>query len=320
MQKDMTRPARVATRPTRSGKCAFALMLLGACAVTSHPSEAPEQGLPTTLAALEAVLADRGPVRVQTIASANWQVDRSGLINLNHERARHLKAGAEHIHIYFHALHHPLHGLFMIDTGVARAITDPDNSPISWPVTAGINMNALKVHITTAAWLQEQNQPLRGVFSTHLHLDHIMGLPDIPVEVPIYTGPNEAGAKAFLHMFIKGTNNRLLSGRGPLRVWRFAPAHGAKDMAAVDVFGDATVFALHAPGHTPGSTAFVIRTPEGPLLLVGDACHTRFGWDNEVEPGTFSTDQRQSAESLQALRRLAKRHPNMQVRLGHQSH
>jgi hypothetical protein len=54
------------------------------------------------------------------------------------------------------------------------------------------------------------------------------------------------------------------------------------------------------------------------VLLTGDACHTRWGWDQGVEPGTFSTDQAQSAVSLGKLRALASEHPALDVRLGHQ--
>ena len=44
------------------------------------------------------------------------------------------------------------------------------------------------------------------------------------------------------------------------------------------------------PGHTRGSTAYLVRTPQGPVLLTGDACHTRWGWEHDVEPGNFSGD------------------------------
>ena len=58
---------------------------------------------------------------------------------------------------------------------------------------------------------------------------------------------------------------------------------------------------------------------EGPQLLLGDATHTRWGWENGVEPGTFSADIPQSAESLAWLVRLAEDIPNITVHPGHQS-
>jgi glyoxylase-like metal-dependent hydrolase (beta-lactamase superfamily II) len=86
----------------------------------------------------------------------------------------------------------------------------------------------------------------------------------------------------------------------------------------VDVFDDRTVWALHVPGHSPGSTAFLVRTTTGPVLLVGDASHTSWGWNHGVEPGTFSDDTRRSAQSLAKLRSFVARFPQIEVRLGHQ--
>jgi hypothetical protein len=54
--------------------------------------------------------------------------------------------------------------------------------------------------------------------------------------------------------------------------------------------------------------------------MAGDACHTSWGWDHGVEPGTFSKDAEESAASFQTLQNLVKRHPQIDVRLGHQEH
>ena len=86
----------------------------------------------------------------------------------------------------------------------------------------------------------------------------------------------------------------------------------------LDVFGDGSFWAIWVPGHTAGSTAFVARTPNGPVLFTGDACHTTWGWQNGVEPGTFSEDQPKSAVSLSRLEKLVERHPHIDVRVGHQ--
>jgi N-acyl homoserine lactone hydrolase len=52
--------------------------------------------------------------------------------------------------------------------------------------------------------------------------------------------------------------------------------------------------------------------------MTGDACHTVWGWEYCVEPGTFSVDQRRSADSLARLEAFVARHPRVDVRLGHQ--
>lgn len=104
-----------------------------------------------------------------------------------------------------------------------------------------------------------------------------------------------------------------------MSVWRFAPdVDGAFD-GLLDVFGDQTFWAIHVPGHTAGSTAYLARTTTGPVLLTGDACHTIWGWEHGVEPGSFSSDRAQSASSLARLRRFVAKHPTMDVRVGHQA-
>lgn len=53
-----------------------------------------------------------------------------------------------------------------------------------------------------------------------------------------------------------------------LEEWPFRLKEGrplAGDIA--DIFGDGSVFAISAPGHTPGSTAYVLRTPKGPVAF-----------------------------------------------------
>jgi glyoxylase-like metal-dependent hydrolase (beta-lactamase superfamily II) len=87
----------------------------------------------------------------------------------------------------------------------------------------------------------------------------------------------------------------------------------------IDVFGDGSLWAIQSPGHTPGSTAYLARTTKGPQLMIGDATHTRWGWDNGVEPGTYSEDGPLSVVSLQKLLELSASHPAMTVHPGHQN-
>ena len=122
-----------------------------------------------------------------------------------------------------------------------------------------------------------------------------------------------------LNAFSQGTTDRLLENAAPLLEWGYGADAGGRFDAVIDVFRDGSVWALHVPGHTPGSTAFVVRTADGPKLLVGDACHTRWGWENGVEPGSFSLDGPKAAESLANLRRLKEEVPLLEVHLGHQS-
>lgn len=297
-------------------------LLSSACSVTGHPSEPATLGVARPLSALEAVLDEPGPVRVETVVAADWKVPLEGMLNLEHPRAQNagLEAKDEPIQIYLHALRHPEHGLFLIDSGVQAALRDdPERAVVRGLVAKLAGVGSLEVRVDTRSWLERAGAPLAGVFLTHLHLDHILGLPDVPRGTPLYTGPGEAEARALLNLFVQHVSDRALEGHAALAEWRFEPEPGGGFDGSLDVFGDGSVWALHVPGHTPGSTAFVVRTPEGPVLFTGDACHTAWGWLHEVEPGTFSSDGVRSRESLLALRGLAERHARLDVRLGHQA-
>jgi N-acyl homoserine lactone hydrolase len=302
----------------------FALLLAAAaagCAASTHPVGRATLGKVWSTGGLEAVVDRPGPVEVETVVGADWTVSRAGLINLEHPKARsaNLTDGEEPIQVYAHVLRHPTQGVFLVDTGVSRRIVeDPARVGVGWIVRKALHPERMRIGVDTASLLSRLGQPLAGVLLTHLHLDHITGLPDIPRGTPIYIGPGEASQRAFLNLFGRGSTDGVLQGHAELRQWSFAPDPDQRQAGVIDVFGDGSVAAIWVPGHTAGSTAYLVRTPRGPVLFTGDTCHTRWGWDNGVEPGTFTMDGPRNAAALTSLRVLVSRHPSIDVRLGHQ--
>lgn len=297
----------------------IALLLTG-CALTSHGTQTASLGTARATAALTATLGTPGEVVLETINSADWAVERSGLINLNHPTAKEagLVDGDEPIQVYFHVLRHPTRGTFIVDTGVETALRDaPEKSALSGLVRGAMHMEKLKVQRPLGEWLA-QGEKLEGVFLTHLHPDHITGMADVPAGTPVFTGPGEASARHLQNLFVRGSTDRALAGKPPLSEWAFTADATGTFEGVLDIFGDGSVWALWVPGHTPGSTAYLARTAEGPVLLVGDASHTRWGWDHHVEPGTFTGDGPRGAVSFHKLQAFVAAHPEVQVRLGHQ--
>jgi glyoxylase-like metal-dependent hydrolase (beta-lactamase superfamily II) len=292
----------------------------GACTATSHATRATTLGTVASAASMEALIDQPGPVQVETVNGADWAVTRAGLIDLDNPTAKAagLKDGDEPIQVYAHVIHHPTRGVFLIDTGVSRKfVDDPAGLGIGWVLRKFLHPEKIQVRTDTATLLRRE-PPLAGVLFTHLHLDHISGMPDVPRGTPLYAGPGEGHDREFQFAFSRGSIDSVLAGHDAVQELPFAPDPSGRFAGVLDLFGDGTVFAIRVPGHTSGSIAYVVRTPSGPVLFTGDACHTRWGWEHDVPPGTFSHDRERSAVSLASLRGLAVRHPAMQVRLGHQ--
>ncbi len=264
-----------------------------------------------------AALSQNNQVEFNRIASADWQVPLSGLVNLNHPKAKQAKLvdKNEAIKIFAYHLKHPTQGDYLIDTGVSQALyDDPSQFGINDMLQSLFGFAELSMEQSTQAYLSSQNiQQVDGVFLTHLHLDHVTGLPDINQNTPIYVGNNEGQSRYWMNVATQHVINSLLKGRPALQQWQGE---------IVDIFNDGSAFALHMPGHTPGSTAYLVNAQTAPVLVVGDVSHTQWGWDNQVEPGQFTRDQEQNQTSLQQLKLLAKQlkqqYPSTQVMLGHQ--
>jgi N-acyl homoserine lactone hydrolase len=274
------------------------LLILSACTTTSHALVPASLGQPSTLAVMEQTLSAPGPITLDTVVAADWNVPLSGLLNI--ERAG-LSDRDEPIQIFVHVIKHPQKGTFLVDSGVASDLS-------AVPSYFQKLMKPIVTRETTGA-LTARLGRIDGVLLTHVHLDHVLGLPDLAKDTPVYAGAGDARERSFQNLLMHGVFNDLFSGLGAIE--ELTPQ-------VHDLFGDGSLWAIPTPGHTKGSFAYLARTTSGPVLLTGDASHTRYGWEHGVEPGTFSEDQAASRVSLLMLKALVERHPELVVRFGHQ--
>ena len=144
-----------------------------------------------------------------------------------------------------------------------------------------------------------------AVLLTHSHRDHVgawRAVRGAPVylgaaEVPLLFGERRHGGwAARLADFLVAPR---LPRRGELRT---VPVAGD----TVLVFGADTVRGFATPGHTAGSTSWLVRG----VLFIGDAAsaHVRGGGLREARSG-YAGDVAESRRSLARVRRLVARHP-----------
>lgn len=289
-------------------------VLASGCQVTTKDTRQASLGKAVTEQEMLEALQAPGSVVFRKHVAAKWEVPLSGLLNLDHPKARaaQLEDREEAIEIYTYSLIHPTQGKYLIDSGVSSRFQGEGRNPhISPVVNAVMRIEKLQV-ITTTAEIINQLSGIDGVFLTHIHLDHIIGLTDVDDTVPVFIGPDDATLRDFVHLFTQGTTNRLLQRQTELKEWAFTQT------GIIDVFSDGSLFAVHAPGHTPGTTAYIANTKTGVHVMLGDVTHTAWGWQNQVEPGTYSYDLDTSAVSLANITRIVDAIAGATVHPGHQ--
>lgn len=293
----------------------------GACRVTSHPTE-PYAPPPTASvpADWDAVLAAPVDVEVQTVVSARWEAARRGLINLRHPAAREAGLKNERVPIVLQVgvIQHPDAGDFIVDTGVdtdrVQGARDGAVRGLARSITKTVEPLEPLADIVARFELSVQ-----GVLLTHSHFDHVLGLPDLPPQIPIYVGPGELRERRKYNGLLRPTHKRLFAGRDPVREIDPATTIALEPFpAVVDLLGDGSIWGILCEGHTRGSMAWLVNAAEGPVLFVGDTSHTRWGWEHGVEPGAFTGDQQLNAQSLARLRAFVERYPQTKVHVGHE--
>jgi glyoxylase-like metal-dependent hydrolase (beta-lactamase superfamily II) len=155
----------------------MAITMFSACSSTSQGVRPAPLGKSSSSSALQATINEPGPLVVEK----------------------------------FYRVSHPQFGTYIIESGVAESFADPaSNADVSWLIRQAMNTSDLKLQLSIADWLDDSRIQLDGVFLTHLHMDHIMGLTDVPSGVAVYAGPGETSVRSLQNAFTQGTTDRLL--------------------------------------------------------------------------------------------------------------
>ena len=154
------------------------------------------------------------------------------------------------------------------------------------------------------------------VLLSHLHWDHVSGIPDIPA-VPLRVNRVEYDAAQLGLLEANGGLVRRLMRENPVELFELnGPAYEGF-RASHDLFGDGSVVLVPLPGHTAGNTGMFINRANGSrLFLLGDAAWVS---QNYLRPATMhpfiwsnvTSDDATARQTLIDLHHFAQRRPEV---------
>ena len=176
------------------------------------------------------------------------------------------------------AVKHPA-GLLIIDPAFGRSIKDDlyRAGPFAMSIFGTEQTKTPLVKVLEQARLDPAD--VRYAVMTHAHWDHIGALGDLQNARVLIARAELEWATPFTRYFDHGVMPHHLK-RAKDRLFAFDFKGPAIDgfEGSFDVFGDGAVVAVPMPGHTPGSTAFLVRGRGGVTwLFSGDTTWTSRG-------------------------------------------
>jgi N-acyl homoserine lactone hydrolase len=159
---------------------------------------------------------------------------------------------------------------------------------------------------------------LQFVLLSHLHWDHVSGIPDLAA-VPLRINRVEYAAAQLRLLDANGGLVQNLLGNNPIELFDCAGPTYAGFRSSLDLFADGSIIVVPLPGHTAGQVGMFINRSNGPrLFIVADAAWLA---ENYRRPATMhpliwsavTSDDATGRQTLIQLHNFALQHPEISL-------
>jgi glyoxylase-like metal-dependent hydrolase (beta-lactamase superfamily II) len=163
---------------------------------------------------------------------------------------------------------------WIVETGTERILIDAGGRP---GASGGVTQTRFDISPDQALAQQLARRGLTPddfdrVLLTHLHGDHIGGIAEFDPRRVWVAKSEWAPVAHFPGRLLRFLTAPVPSGFVP-RVFDFDGPALLGFPASWPVTADGSIVALPTPGHSPGHTSFLVRRPEGDVLIAGDVTY-----------------------------------------------
>ncbi|TXT64481.1 MAG: Metallo-beta-lactamase domain protein [Promethearchaeota archaeon] len=255
-------------------------------------------------------------ILIDTFETGTILFSNKYMLNLSHPYAKELNEEELQVPVFSHLITHKTYGHFLIDSGLDRSFQNDvygniegKNKEILWPLKSYQEPNQ-----DIASLLLDMNINLKGIFLTHLHIDHVAGIQDLPKDIQVIIGKDEP-----FHFFGKNLYQDHFKGRESIHEIDFSQAHQIPPLeSCINLFGDGSLWALFTPGHTKSHVSYLVNGKKQVMLLTGDACDIKLGFERCVGPGLGCFNVKGAQETLEKIKHFSDQFPNIKLCFGHE--
>jgi len=264
----------------------------------------------------KSVFINSSSIKIETLRTGTIVSKISGLLNLKSENAIKLKDGVANIPVLAHIVKHEKYGDYLIDTGFDSSFSNEVGGNFKGILKKKYFRNYIQNNNSEGIefQLKERGINLNGVFLTHIH-EHASGSPSLPNEIPYVYGNCECEENFFPLVYSDFFKNKVNLQKIDFLVGQDMPIFGK----CLDIFGDGSFWAVSTPGHTKGHISYIVNGKETQVLITGDACISKKGFELGVEGGKFSLNIEQGKESFFKIREFIKLYHFIKIIFGHET-